>query len=140
MGEVYSGFICGYAVALISTPLLALSLLKMRTSGGILATLLPEGTSALSLCVILHMGLIFMWTGLGIILGLVLVAMDGKGPALGSPNGPFTLFVFGLILALTAPAILLMRQLRPLTIACALSAIIAFGWVLPLLAKMSDFD
>jgi hypothetical protein len=140
VGEVYSGFICGYAIALISTPLLALSLLKMRAGGGLLATLLPEGTSALSLCVILHMGLIFMWTGLGILLGLVLLMMDGKGSALGSPNAPFTLFVFGLVLAMTAPAILLMRQLRPLTIVCALSAVIAFGWVMPLLAKASNFD
>ena len=140
MGEVYSGFIVGYAIALLSTPVLAITLFKMRAGNGVLARLLPEGTSAIGLCVILHTGLIFFWTAVGILLGLILLAMDGKGAALGSPNAPFTLFVFGTILAVAAPLILLIRSTRPLMIGCAISAVLAFGWLMPYLAKWSSFD
>jgi hypothetical protein len=140
VGEVYAGFFCGYGMALLSTPILAFTLLRMRAGNGVLARLLPEGTSAIGLAVILHGGLFITWTGLGLILGLVLLAMDGGGAALGSPNGPFTLFVFGLILAIAAPAIVLLRSVRHLMIACALSAILCFGWLMPYLARWSNFD
>ena len=135
MPEVCAGFICGYALALILTPTLAYTLLQVRASNGFLARMLPPGTSATGLAAILHFGLFFACTGLGLILGMLLLAMDGAGAALGSPNGPFTLFVFGLILAIVAPVFVLVRPLRTITAANALVAILGFGWLMPYMAQ-----
>jgi hypothetical protein len=133
--EVFSGFICGYVLALLSTPLLAVSLMKLRADSPILARLYPKEASVTAFAVILHMGLFFSCTGLGMILGLVLLAMDGSGGALGSLNAPYTLFVFGLIVAIVAPLFVLVPPLRALAGANALIAIAGFGWFMPYLAR-----
>ena len=135
MPQVFAGFICGYALALLSTPLLAVGLLKLRGESALMARLFPEATSVTALAVSLHLGLFFACTGLGMILGLVLLAMDGAGGALGSPNGPYTLFVFGLIVAIIAPLFVLVKPLRVMSAANALIAIAGFGWLMPYLAK-----
>jgi hypothetical protein len=133
--QVFAGFICGYVLALLSTPLLAVSLMKLRADSPILARLFPKEASITSFAVILHMGLFFACTGLGMIFGLVLLAMDGSGGALGSLNAPYTLFVFGLIVAIVAPLFVLVKPLRFLSAANALIAIAGFGWFMPYLAK-----
>jgi hypothetical protein len=133
--EAFAGFICGYAMALALTPTLAYTLLKLRAGNGVLARLLPVGTSATGFAAILHMGLFFACTGLGMIFGLVLLAMDGAGGALGSPNGPYTLFVFGSVLAIVAPLFVLLPPLRPMMAANALLAVAGFGWLMPYMAQ-----
>jgi hypothetical protein len=133
--QVFAGFICGYILALVSTPLLAVSLLRLRAESPLLARLFPPNTSVTALTVVLHIGTFFACTGLGMILGLVLLAMDGAGSALGSPNAPYTLFAFGLILAIIAPLFALVRPLRALTAANALLALVGFGWLLPYMAQ-----
>jgi hypothetical protein len=133
--QVFSGFICGYALALLSTPLLAVSLLKLRGESPLMARLFPKGTSVTSMAIVLHLGLFFACTLLGMILGLVLLAMDGAGGALGSPNAPYTLFAFGTIIAIIAPLFVLVRPMRAMTGANALIAIAGFGWLMPYLAK-----
>jgi hypothetical protein len=135
LAQVFAGFICGYAFALLSTPLLAVSLIKLRTESRQMARLFPEGTSVTALAVNLHLGLILACTALGMLLGLVLLAMDGAGGALGSLNAPYTLFVFGVIVAIMAPLFVLVRPLRVLLAANALLAIAGFGWLMPYLAK-----
>jgi hypothetical protein len=133
--QVFAGFICGYALALLSTPLLAVSLLKLRGVSPLMAKLFPQGASVTAMAVSLHLGLFFACTALGMVLGLVLLAMDGAGGALGSPNAPYTLFAFGLIVAIIAPLFVLVRPLRVMSAANALIAIAGFGWLLPYLAK-----
>jgi hypothetical protein len=133
--EVFAGFIVGYALALVSTPILAMSLLKLRAESAVLARLFPAGTSATGLAVILHGGLMLTWTALGMLLGLLLLAMEGEGSALGSPNAPFTLFVFGSVLAIVAPMFVLARPLRPLFAANAIAAVAGFGWLMPYMAQ-----
>ena len=135
MPQVFAGFICGYALALLSTPLLAVGLVKLRAESTLLARLFPEGASATAFAMQLHLGLILGFTALGMILGAVLLAMDGSGGALGSPNAPYTLFAFGVIVAIVAPLIVLVRPLRLLSAADALVAIVGFGWVMPYLAR-----
>ena len=135
MPQIFAGFICGYALALLSTPLLAVGLLRLRGESPLMARLFPKATSVTSLAVILHFGLFFACTGLGMILGLVLLAMDGAGGALGSPNAPYTLFAFGTIVAIIAPLFVLVPTLRPVSAANALVAIAGFGWLMPYLAK-----
>ncbi len=79
MAETFAGFIAGYIVALISTPLVSLGLLRLRTGDGVLARILPENSSVVGLSVILHGALIVFWTAIGLILGMLLIAMRHAG-------------------------------------------------------------
>lgn len=139
MAEVFGGFVAGYSMALITTPLLALLLLRLRAGGGILAYLLPTGANVVAVSVLLHGAMTILLTGLGLILGLILLAMSDAGGALGSLNAPYTLFVAAIILAVTAPAVVLAGRLRRFIVAYALIALAVYGWLLPYLADWSSF-
>src|SRR2546423_5250354 len=95
MAEVYAGFICGFALALVITPLLAFALLRLRASSETLGRLFPAGTSAVGLAVVLHLGVVLALTAAGILLGIVLKAMDSGRQVhfLFSHNVAFTLIV-----------------------------------------------
>jgi hypothetical protein len=137
MAQVFAGFVAGYAVALLSTPLLALTLLQARAGNGLLSRLLPPGTSAVSLAVILHGLLFFFWTAVGLLLGLLLLGMDGADAALGSRNLAFTLFVAGLTLAILAPPFILAPRLRRFLLLTGLFTLAVFGWLMPYMARWS---
>lgn len=139
MAEVFAGVVCGYALALLTTPLLAITLLRLRASGGLLARLLPTGASALPVSVLLHGALFLFWTALGIVLGLVLLAMRGADGALGSANAPFSLFVAGLTLAVSAPVIIALPRLRRPALIGALLVLAVFGWLMPHMAGWTTF-
>ena len=140
MAEVFGGFVTGYAMAVISTPLLSFWLVRLRLESALMAKLLPEGTSAVGLSVILHGALALFWTGIGLVLGLVLYGMRDAGEALGSLNGPYTLFVAALFVALGAPLVGLLPPLRRMLVSGIVLAIIVFGWLTPYLAEWSSFD
>lgn len=137
MAEVFAGFISGYVMAVLTTPMLSIWLLKLRLESALMSRLLPAGTSAVSLSVILHGGLAMFWTGMGLLLGLVLYGMRDGGGALGSLNGPYTLFVAALFVALGAPLVALMTSLRRVLVPGILLAILVFGWLTPYLASWS---
>jgi hypothetical protein len=140
LAEVFAGFVTGYAMALLSTPLLSLGLVKLRLESALMARLVPEGANAVSMSVILHGALAIFWTGIGLLLGLVLLGMRGSGEALGSLNGPYTLFVAALFVALGAPVVALMPAFRRATVPVLLIAILVFGWLTPYLAEWSTFE
>jgi hypothetical protein len=140
LGEVFAGFVCGYILALVSTPLLAMVLLRLRAGNELLARLLPPGVSVISLSVLLHGALFLFWTAAGILLGLILLAMDDAGAAVGSKNAAFSLFVAGLVLALAAPVVIVLRPLRRAGLVCAIAAMLVFGWLMPYMAEWSNFD
>jgi hypothetical protein len=140
VAEVFGGFVTGYAMAVISTPLLSFWLVRLRLESALMAKLLPEGTSAVGLSVILHGALALFWTGIGLVLGLVLYGMRDAGEALGSLNGPYTLFVAALFVALGAPLVGLLPPLRRMLVSGIVLAIIVFGWLTPYLAEWSSFD
>jgi len=137
VAEVFAGFISGYVMAVLTTPMLSIWLLKLRLESALMSRLLPAGTSAVSLSVILHGGLAMFWTGMGLLLGLVLYGMRDGGGALGSLNGPYTLFVAALFVALGAPLVALMTSLRRVLVPGILLAILVFGWLTPYLASWS---
>jgi hypothetical protein len=139
VGEVFAGFVCGYAVALIGAPLLGVALARNRGSSPLLARLLPEGTPVVPLVLVLHGGLILLCTGVGLILGMLLFAMRGAGEALGSPNIAFTLLVFSLTLAVSAPVIAVLARYRLQAVAVALTILVLFGWLMPYMARWSKF-
>jgi hypothetical protein len=140
LAEVFAGFVAGYALAVLSTPLLALTLIRFRTESAVLARLFPAGVSMVSLGVLVHGALFFFWTALGILLGLILLAMRDAGGALGSANAPFTLFVAGLTLALAAPFAIVLERLRQPVLLCSLLVVLVFGWLMPYLAEWSSFE
>ncbi len=140
MAEVFAGFVTGYAMAVITTPLLSVWLVRLRMESALMARLLPEGASAVSMSLILHGALALFWTGVGLLLGLVLLGMRGAGEALGSLNAPYTLFVAGMFVALGAPLVVLLPPLRRVTLRGILLAILVFGWLTPYLAQWSSFD
>jgi hypothetical protein len=140
VAEVFAGFVTGYAMAVLATPFLSIWLIRLRLESALMARLLPEGTNAVSMSVILHGALAMFWTAIGLILGLVLFGMRGAGEAAGSLNGAYTLFVAGLFVALGAPLVALLPPLRRVTIPGIVVAILVFGWLTPYLAEWSTFD
>lgn len=140
MAEVFAGFLCGYTVALFLTPVVAVLLMRWRAGGGLIARLIPAQTSTLGIGVLLHGALFLFWTCAGIVLGLLLLLMEGGGEALGSLNAPFTLFVAGLVLAFSAPVIIVLPRLRVATAVAAIVTLVAFGWLMPYMATWTRFD
>jgi hypothetical protein len=140
VAEVFAGFVTGYGMALITTPLLSILLVRLRMGSALMSRLLPAGTNAVSISVLLHGALALFWTGVGLVLGLVLLGMRDAGEALGSLNGPYTLFVAALFVAICAPLVILLPPLRRATLAAMVLAIAAFGWLMPYLAEWSRFD
>lgn len=140
MGEVFAGFVCGFLLSALAAPLFAAALLRMRATSPMLARLLPAGVNAVSVTMTLHFALVFFWTGIGLIFGLVLLAMQGGASALGTANAPYTLFVFSIVLALSAPFALLIAAWRRYILAAALASFLVFGWLMPYMAEWSKFD
>lgn len=140
MAEVFAGFVSGYAMALLTTPLLSVWLVRLRVESELVGRLLPPGVGAVSLSVLLHGALVLFWTGIGMLLGLVLLAMRDAGAALGSLNAAYTLFVGGLFLAIGAPLVALLAPLRRILATGTVLAILLFGWLMPYLADWSKFD
>lgn len=137
MAEVFAGFVSGYAMAVITTPMLSLLLVRLRMESALMSRLLPEGTSAVGLSVLLHGALAMFWTAMGLLLGLVLLLMNDSGSALGSLNGAYTLFVAGLFVAIGAPLFAVLAPLRRQVALAIVVAILVFGWLTPYLAEWS---
>lgn len=140
MAEVFAGFVAGFALSLITTPLLAFTLLSMRAGNGAISRLWPAEANLVAVSMVLHGFTAFSLTALGIVLGLVLLGMDGAASGAGSLNAPFTLFVAALVLAIFAPLVAIMAPLRRQLVAYALVTVIVYGWLMPYLADWSRFE
>ena len=140
MAEVFAGFVAGFALALVTTPLVAMALLGMRAGNGTIARLWPPEANLVAVSMIIHGFTSFALTGLGIVLGLVHLGMDGAATGAGSLNAPYTLFVAALVLAIFAPLVAILSSVRPHLIAYALIAVAIYGHLMPYLADWSRFD
>jgi hypothetical protein len=142
MAEVFSGFICGFILALITTPLFALWLLRWREAVPFIARAMPEGVSPLLISVPLANILFLLWTGLGIVLGMVLILADRKTSqgALGSPNILFTVIVLLATVIIFLPPFLLLRRARRPVALLAVSFLLLFGWLTPYMAQWASTD
>ena len=140
MAETFAGFIAGYIVALVSTPLVSIGLLKLRTGNGVLTRILPQNSSVAGVSIILHGALVVFWTGIGLVLGMLLIAMRHSGGGAGSLNFAFSLMVAALVLAIFAPVYFILVPLRRFVLLYAVSVLVILGWLLPYLAKWSTFS
>jgi hypothetical protein len=139
MGEVFAGFVVGYMLALISALPLALLLLRLRQAGSVLGQILPATVPLAGFVLVVHGALFFFWTAIGILLGLILLAMDDAGSGLGSANLAFTIFIIGGTLALLAPVWVLLVPLRRYVTIAVLLIVGLFGWLMPHMAEWSRF-
>jgi hypothetical protein len=136
VSEVLAGVVCGYALALVSAPLVALALLRLRSRARFLSIAVPERAPVLALTVVLLWFTFLLWTALGMVFGLALLGFEDRAPqsGLGSPNLAFTLFaVFWSVVAFAPVAIPLKPARRYVFLAAVVFAGV-FGWLMPHLA------
>jgi hypothetical protein len=136
MAETLSGFVCGFALALLVTPLLAVALLRARVNSPTLERLVPKETNILALSMLLHSGAFLAFTGIGIVLGMMLYGIEDARPAggLGSPNAFFTLLVLAITAIAVVPMAVVLPRQRGLLLAAAVVFAVTFGWVMPYLS------
>lgn len=138
MAEVLAGAVCGFALAIIATPLAAIALARARVSSRLLRQIAPEGTSLVAISVALH-GLAFLaFTAIGVLLGLALAGLEERSPdgGLGSPNQSFTAFVLISTAVLMAPPFVALPKLRLPVLAAGVAFASCFGWVMPYLSLL----
>ena len=138
MAEVFAGFVCGYGLALLVTPIAAVALVRARVRSETLQRLAPEGTSLVAISVILHGFALLALTAAGILLGLLLYGLEDRSPegGLGSPNQPFTMFVLIATAIAVGPLAAVLPRLRLSLLAGGLVFAGCFGWLMPYLSLL----
>ena len=139
MSEVLAGFVCGYILALVSAPLIAIAMLRLRSQVPVVARAVPEQVPMAALTVVLFWFTFLLWTLIGLVFGLILSGFEDRVPrgGLGSPNLAFTLLVVFWSAVAFAPVALLLRAARRYVAAAALVFLGVFGWLMPYLAEWS---
>ena len=136
MSEVLAGLVCGYALAIFSTPLVALAMLRLRSQVRFLSIAVPEQVPVAALTVVLLWFTFLLFTALGMVFGLILLAFEDRVPegGLGSPNLAFTLFVVLWSVVAFAPVAVLLKPARRHVFTAAVAFAGVFGWLMPHLA------
>jgi hypothetical protein len=136
VSEVLAGVVCGYALALVSAPLVAVALLRLRSRVRFLSIAVPQRVPVAALSVVLLWFTFLLWTALGMVFGLALLGFEDRVSegGLGSPNLAFTLFVVFWSMVAFAPVAILSKPARRYVLAAAVAFAGVFGWLLPHLA------
>ncbi|HYM15626.1 MAG TPA: hypothetical protein VEZ14_08705 [Dehalococcoidia bacterium] len=136
MAAVFAGFVVGYALALLLTPLAAVAVVRSNSRSGFAQRVAPPGTSVIALSVVIHFAAIIAFTALGLVLGMALSGIESRrgGGGLGSPNLVYTLLVLALTAVLVIPAMAL-PAVRRYALIGGVALALAFGWILPWLAR-----
>ena len=134
-----SGLIAGTAAAFATTAIALVALAHDERWRRVAPSGLPGGgrVPLPLLGVVFVNGLMLAWTALGLVLGAAYLRVEATHPAggLGSPNRLFTLLVAGaVVLLLFGAGYVRGRLTRPMW-STALVAVLAFGWMLPGLAR-----
>jgi hypothetical protein len=133
VAEIFSGIVCGYALALIATPVAAVAMIRARVQSEWLRRIVPEETPLLAWSLVLHTFWFLMLTAAGMILGMLLYGIERRHPAggLGSPNAIFTLVVIAISAIAVLPLAAVLPRWRAALLASALVFAVTFGWVMP---------
>ena len=136
MPQVFAGFVTGFALAILSTPLAAIAIVRSNKRTGLAQRVAPPGANVVALSMVLHFGALITFTAIGMVLGLALDGIDARRPAggFGSPNAAYTLLVVALAAVVVIPA-MAMPAMRRYALAGALVFVAAFGWAMPWLAE-----
>ena len=140
MAEVFAGFVCGFALALIATPFFALWVVQSRNAIPFIKNAVPEGMSILMVSIPISSFFFLTWTMIGIVLGMALVAAQNATTrgGLGSYNILYTVIVVLLAFIVFFPPFVIVRSARRLTAGVALSFLVLFGWLTPFLAHLAS--
>jgi hypothetical protein len=142
MAEVFAGFVCGYALALIATPVIAIALVRARATSPLVQRAMPEGSSLIAVSVILHGFLFILLTAVGLLLGMLLAGLEERSPAggLGSPNRVLTAFIIATAAIAVLPLAVALPRARVALVASGIVFAVTFGWVMPYLALLGPDD
>ena len=134
MAEVFAGFVVGFALSIIVAPAAAIALIRSNHETGFAQRVAPPGTNILALTMFIHFLAFLLLTALGLIFGMLLVAIEERRPnsGLGSPNLIYTIMVLALCAVVAIPLIVV--PWRRYAIAGAILAALLFGWAIPWLA------
>lgn len=137
MAEVLAGFICGFVLSLISTPLFAIWIVRSRESVAFVRQA-ARGVPVLLITIPAANIAFLFWTALGIVLGMTLILVEratSQG-GLGSPNLLFTAIILILAAMIFLPPLVLLPSARRMALFLAACFIALFGWVTPYLAQI----
>ena len=139
MAHVFAGFVVGFAISIAIAPLGAWMLISSNDRSGFAQRLAPPGTNFVALSVVLHLVAILTFTAAGMILGMILMALEDRHPngGLGSPNVAYTLIVVALTAVAVIPLMVVPAVRRYVVIAGVAFAAL-FGWAMPWLATLGD--
>ncbi len=142
MAEIMAGFICGFALSIIATPIAAIATVRARVTSPLIRQIVPEGTSLIAVSVVMNLFIVLTFTAIGLLFGLLLAGMESSNPAsgLGSPNRVFTAFILIATTIAVLPLSLASARLRMPLLAGGLVFIATFGWVMPYLASWSPIE
>lgn len=140
MAEVFAGMVCGFALALIATPLAALALVRARVSSETVARLTPEGSSLVAVSIILHGFAFLTFTAVGMVFGMLLNGLESSRPdsGLGSPNAAYTVLAIAIVAVAALPLAVVAPRWRVALLTSGLMLTATFGWAMPWLAAMGD--
>jgi hypothetical protein len=137
MAEVFAGFVCGYAIALLFTPLVALTIISARSRVPFLAKAIAPNISAVALTVPISLFAFLIWTAIGMVLGLLYRGAEQNIPqgGLGSPNLLYTALVFSFGTSALMIIALGLRRLPWQVLVIGVAFVGGFGWAMPYLAR-----
>jgi len=137
MAEVFAGFVCGYAVALVFTPLVALMIVDARSRIPYLAKAIAPNISAVALTVPISLVGFLIWTAIGMVLGLLYRGAEQNIPegGLGSPNVLYTALVLSFGVSALLLIALALRRLPWQVAVMGVAFVGGFGWAMPYLAR-----
>lgn len=140
MVEVFAGVVCGYGLALLYTPLMAIALVRARVSNPTIARLIPEGTSLIAASITLHTFTFIGFAAIGLIFGLMLNGFESSSPAdgLGSTNRTYTAFTLVIVAIAVLPLAAFATRLRAPLLGSGLLFAGVFGWLMPYLSLLGD--
>jgi hypothetical protein len=140
MAEVFAGFVCGFALSIIATPPFAVWVLKSRDDIPFIRSAVPQGMPLTLLSVPIASFFFLVWTAMGLVFGMVLIAANDAQPqgGLGSPNLLFTVIVLMTAFVLFFPFFALVRSARRLALFLAIAFVVLFGWATPILAHYAS--
>jgi hypothetical protein len=132
--EVFAGFVVGFAMSIVVSPLAAIMLIRSNHETGFAQRFAPPGTNVLALTMFIHFLAFLLLTALGMIMGMALAGIEDRRPAsgLGSPNVVYTVLVLALAATVTLP--LLLMPWRRYVVAMSLLFVTLFGWCVPWLS------
>ena len=140
MAEVFAGFVCGFALSIIATPPFAVWVLKSRDDIPFIRSAVPQGMPLTLLSVPIASFFFLVWTAMGLVFGMVLIAANDAQPqgGLGSPNLLFTVIVLMTAFVLFFPFFAFVRSARRLALFLAIAFVVLFGWATPILAHYAS--